>query len=626
MRQFLSTAALLAACLPIAQPLCAEQDPPSPILTTSDAKDVLSYALPQIARVTHVDLDLTADFKAHVLRGTAKLDIVAQKTADQIVLDDKELVIQRITNARGQPLKWSVGADDDYKGAALTVEIGTERRIVITYCTDPQARALGWLPPELTAGKAKPYLFSQGESINNRSWIPTQDSPGIRQSWAAKITVPENLVATMSAERLTPKGIPGSAGWHSYRFRMDHNVPPYLIALAVGDLRFQAIDGRTGVFSEPSMLAKDAAELSDTGRMVTTAEAIYGGYRWGRYDVLVLPPSFPFGGMENPTLTFATPTIITGDKSNVDVVAHELAHSWSGNLVTNATWSDTWLNEGFTTYFENRIDEALYGKERAAMLADLVWDNLQRDLKGAPNPAATRLHGNPEGVYGELDYNKGSTFLRTIEHAVGRASWDTYLKSYFDRHAFQPQTSAGFLADLRANLIKGDQTLEAALDLDNWVYGTGLPTNAVHVRSSTLAKIDLTLAAIGAGAPVSSVLTSHWSTQEWLRFLNGLARTQSVARLDELDRTLGLSASANAYVRSAWLTLAIANRYEPAIPSIEQFLPSVGRGLLILPVYRALKAQGDWGMPIARQMFETSRRGYHPTIAGAISKLLNSKT
>ena len=195
------------------------------------------------------------------------------------------------------------------------------------------------------------------------------------------------------------------------------------------------------------MLAKDAAELSDTGKMVTVAESLYGKYRWGRYDVLVLPPSFPFGGMENPTLTFATPTIITGDKSNVDVIAHELAHSWSGNLVTNATWSDSWLNEGFTTYFENRIDEALYGKERAATLADLSWDDLQRDLKAAPDAKATRLHGDPEGVYGELDYTKGSTFLRTIEYTVGRARWDAYLRSYFDRHAFQPQTTAGFLAD-----------------------------------------------------------------------------------------------------------------------------------------------------------------------------------
>jgi len=625
MRPPFVTLALLIASAATAPAASATPDAPSPILTSPDAKDALSYARPEIARVTHVDLDLTADFKAHVMRGTATLDILARPGAREIVLDDKDLVISRITDARGRPLKWSVGASDDYKGAPLMIEIGTARRIVITYRSDPKARALGWLAPALTAGKKKPYLYSQGESINNRSWIPTQDSPGIRQSWSAKITVPSDLVAAMSAERLTPAGIPAARGWHSYRFRMDHNVPPYLIALAVGDLRFQAIDARTGIYSEPSVLAKDAAELSDTGKMVTTAESLYGKYRWGRYDVLVLPPSFPFGGMENPTLTFATPTIITGDKSNVDVIAHELAHSWSGNLVTNATWSDSWLNEGFTTYFENRIDEALYGKERAATLADLSWDDLQRDLKAAPDAKATRLHGDPEGVYGELDYTKGSTFLRTIEYTVGRARWDAYLRSYFDRHAFQPQTTAGFLADLRANLIKGDRALEAKLKLDQWAYGTGLPDNAVHVRSATLAKIDQTLVSVEAGAPIGSIDASHWSTQEWLRFLNGLPRKQSTERLAELDRTLGLSTSSNAYIRSAWLVLAIGNRYDPAIPSIAQFLPSVGRGLLILPVYAALKEQGDWGLPIARKVYATARQGYHPTIDATIDKMLGPK-
>lgn len=613
---------LIVSVSAIASVAHAAPDAPSPILTTPEAKDVLSYAVPQVARVTHVDLDLTADFTTHVMRGKATLDILAKPDAREIVLDDNKLVIAGITDAAGKPLKWSVGAHDEYKGAPLTVEIGNARRIVVTYQSDPGASALGWLPPALTAGKVKPYLYSQGESINNRSWIPTQDSPGIRQSWSARITVPSDLVAVMSAERLTPAGEPAAPGWHSYRFRMDHNVPPYLIALAVGDLKFQPLDARTGVYTEPSMLGRDAAELSDTGKMVDAAEALYGKYRWGRYDVLVLPPSFPFGGMENPTLTFATPTIITGDKSNVDVIAHELAHSWSGNLVTNATWSDSWLNEGFTTYFENRIDEALYGKERAATLADLLWDTLQRDLKEAPDPDATRLHGKPEGTYGELDYSKGSTFLRTIEYAVGRARWDAYLKSYFDRHAFQPQTTAGFLADLRANLIKGDAALEAKLQLDEWAYAPGLPANAVHVQSATLAKIDETLKRVNAGAPISSVDTAHWSTQEWLRFLNGLPRQQSAARLGEFDRTLGLSASHNAYIRSAWLVLAIANRYDPAVPSIADFLPSVGRGLLIFPVYRALKQQGDWGMPIARRDYAIARKGYHPTVVATLDRLL----
>lgn len=597
---------------------------PSPILTTPEAKDVLSYARPEIARVTHVDLDLTADFAAKTMAGTATLDILAAPDSKQIILDDNGLVIASISDAAGHPLRWSVGASDAYKGAPLTVEIGAARRIVIRYRSSPDAGALQWLTPQLTAGKTKPYLFSQGESINNRSWIPTQDSPGIRQSWSAKITVPTGLTAVMSAERLTPQGEPAGQGQHSFRFRMDHPVPPYLIALAVGDLAFRTLGPNTGVYTEPAMLDRSATELSDTEKMVAAAGALYGPYRWGRYDILVLPPSFPFGGMENPTLTFATPTIITGDKSNVDVIAHELAHSWSGNLVTNATWSDSWLNEGFTTYFENRIVEAVYGKERAATQADLLWDGLQRDIKDAGGPASpsARLHGDPEGIHGELDYSKGSTFLRTIEQAVGRPRWDAYLRSYFDRHAFQPQTTAGFLADLRANLIKGDTALEAKLELDRWAYQPGLPDNAVHVHSATLAKVDEAIAAFGKGATVASIDGSHWSTQEWLRFLNGLPRQQSAPRLAELDKGYGLSASPNAYVRSAWLELAIANRYDPAVASLDQYLNSVGRMLFVVPLYKDLMAQGDWGAPIARRIYAKARATYHPVAVARIDKLL----
>lgn len=609
----------------IASPATAQHR--APILTGPEARDVLSYAQPEKARVTHVDLDLTVDFAKQRLAGMASLDIVAARGTSDIILDDDSLAIERVTDAAGHALRWSVGKAEPDKGAPLTIHMGAARRIVIHYVSAPGASALQWLPPALTAGKRQPFLFSQGEPTNNRSWIPTQDSPGIRQSWSARLTVPARLTAVMSATRLTPQGVAVGKGMKRFRFDMPHPVPPYLIALAVGDLGFRALGPTTGVYAEPVTLPRAAAEFSDTEKMVKAAAALYGPYRWGRYDILVLPPSFPFGGMENPTLTFATPTILTGDKSNVDVIAHELAHSWSGNLVTNATWSDVWLNEGFTTYFENRIDEAVYGKERAATLADLSWDNLQRDLTGAgeANAGATRLHGDPGGTFGELDYNKGATFLRTIEYRVGRARWDAYLRSYFDRHAFQPQTTAGFLADLRANLIKGDAALEHDLMLDRWAYAPGLPDNAVHVRSATLAAIDKDLAAFNGGAAATSIDTRHWSTQEWLRFLNGLPRQQSAARLAELDRAYGLSASPNAYVQSAWYVLAIANRYDPVVPSLDRYLHRIGRGLLIFPLYNGLKTQGDWGMPIARRIYATARATYHPTIAAALDKRLAAK-
>ena len=594
----------------------------APILTGPEAKDTLSYAEPEKARVIHVDLDLTADFAKQRLAGVATLDIVAAAGVSEIILDDDGLTISAITDLAGRPLHWSVGQAEPDKGAPLTVKFGKARRIVIHYASAPGASALQWLPPSLTAGKRRPFLFSQGEPNNNRSWIPTQDSPGIRQSWSARVTVPASLTAVMSASRLSPKGVPTAKGMHRFRFDMPHAVPPYLIALAVGDLGFRALGPRTGVWAEPATLPRAAAEFSDTEKMMKAAEALYGPYRWGRYDILVLPPSFPYGGMENPTLTFATPTILTGDKSNVDVIAHELAHSWSGNLVTNATWSDVWLNEGFTTYFENRIDEAVYGKERAATLADLSWDELQRDLKGAKEPDETRLHGDPNGSFGELDYNKGATFLRTIEFRVGRKRWDAYLRSYFDRHAFQPQTTAGFLADLRANLIKGDAALERELMLDKWAYAAGLPDNAVHVKSATLRAVDADLAKFDGGAAAASIATHRWSTQEWIRFLDGLPRRQGAARLAEMDKAWGMSTSPNAYVQSHWFVLAIANRYDPVVPALDKYLHRIGRGLLIYPLYDGLKAQGDWGLPIARRIFATARTTYHPTVAANLDKKL----
>ncbi|WP_331932693.1 M1 family metallopeptidase [Phenylobacterium sp.] len=595
----------------------------APILTTPEARDVKTYAQPQVARVTHVDLDLAVDFATKTMQGVAVMDVLAAKDAKAIVLDTLDLNIIKITDGEGKDLPWRLGSNNEELGAPLTVELRGANRIIVHYRTAPGARALQWLEPSLTDGKRKPYLFSQGQDINNRSWIPTQDSPGIRQTWAARIVVLSDLVAVMSGEKLTPEGEPTADGRKAYRFRMDHSVPPYLIALAVGDLEFRALGPRTGVYTEPSMMDRAASELVDTEKMVTTAEALYGPYRWGRYDVLVLPPSFPFGGMENPTLTFLTPTFITGDRANVGLVAHELAHSWSGNLVTNATWPDSWLNEGFTTYFENRIMEALYGPARSKMEADLDWDGMQADIKAAGGPKAerTKLHGD---VGGQLAYFKGATFLRTIETTVGRERWDAYLRSYFDRHAFQPQTTAGFLADLRANLIKGDKALEAQLQLDRWAYGAGLPENAVHLKSEALARVDEQIQSFVGGAPATSVTASAWTTHEWLRFLNGLPRQLSKAQLDDLDATFGLSVSTNSYVRSAWLELAIANRYEPAIASLDEFLSSVGRGLFIRPLYAGLMKDRSWGQPIARRIFEKAKSTYHPTVAAGLQRMINA--
>ncbi|MBV9881708.1 MAG: M1 family metallopeptidase [Sphingomonadaceae bacterium] len=620
-RLILAAASVLCAGMSAAAPPAV-----APILTTPEARDVHSYARPEVARVTHVALDLDADFTAHRMAGTATLDILAARGGNEIVLDDEDLEIQAITDARGRPLHWSLGQGDATHGRPLIVEIGAARRIVIRYRSAPEAAALQWLTPAQTVGRNHPYLLSQGESILNRSWIPTQDSPGIRQTWEARITVPAPLTAVMSGERLSPRGVPAGPGRRAFRFRMTHPVAPYLIAIAVGDIAFRALGPRTGVWTEPAMLDRAASELRDTEAMVAAAERLYGPYRWGRYDMIVLPPSFPYGGMENPTLTFLTPTVIAGDRSLVSVIAHELSHSWSGNLVTNAVWSDSWLNEGFTTYAENRVMELVYGPHRASQEAALSWDDMQAALRQlGPTSPATALHhdfDDPDGTNSGIIYDKGAIFLRTIEHIVGRPRWDAYLRSYFDRHAFQPMTSAGFLADLRANLIRGDRALEDRLQLDRWVYQPGVPDNAARPDPAAFAEVDAAVRTFDAGGPADGAAFARWNWAERVRFLKGIAQRQSQARLAELDRAFRLADSGNSEVLFAWLRLALANRYEPAVPAAERFLQAMGRMRFVVPIFQALVAQGDWGLPIAQRIYAETRAGYHSVTRDRVDRLL----
>jgi len=598
----------------------------APVLTTPDAVDTHSFARPLEARVTHVALDLDVDFDARRLGGTARIDIDRRPGAKEIVLDDNGLEIDGVTDAAKHALPWKVGTKDSNLGAPLVIALRPDtRRIIVTYKSAASAGALLWLTSEQTAGKKAPFLFSQGESIENRSWIPTQDSPGIRQSWEATIHVPAGMTAVMSAPRAEQPITQG--GESVFSFRMAHSVAPYMIAIAVGDLAFKPLGPRTGVWAEPVTLNAAARELSDTEKMVAAAEKLYGPYRWGRYDVLVLPPSFPYGGEENPNMTFLTPTFIVGDKSLVSLVAHELAHSWSGNLATNATWNDFWLNEGMTTYAERRIVEELYGKKVAEEQIALGIDALNKAVEeaGGPNSPDTRLHldlkgRHPDTGLSDIAYEKGAAFLRTIEAIVGRDRFDAWLKGWFDRHAFQPATSAMFLADLRANLVKGDKSFENKLMLDRWVYQPGIPSNMARPPANTFAEQDKAAAAF-AGGGASPTAWSRWTTDERLRFLNRLPRKLPKARLDALQSAFDLNRTANMEVRFAWLALAVGNRYDPAAGSLQQFLTSQGRGKFVRPLIQALAKDRQWGRPIAARIYGEVRPFYHRLVTRDLDKL-----
>ncbi|MFL6747836.1 MAG: M1 family metallopeptidase [Sphingomicrobium sp.] len=598
----------------------------APILDAPDAVDVHSHAKPLEARVTHLALDLDVDFDARRIGGTATLDIDAKPDATEIILDDKGLEISAITDQAGNPLPYKVGAMDENLGAPLTIRIGDKRKIIIRYKSAPEAGALQWLTPEQTAGKKHPFLLSQGESIENRTWIPTQDSPGIRQSWEARISVPQPLTAVMSAPRSGEPAVDGDR--RTFAFRMDHPVAPYLIAIGVGDLAFRELGPRSGVWTEPVMLDKAAAELSDTEKMIDAAEALYGPYKWGRYDMLVLPPSFPFGGMENPTLTFLTPTFIAGDKSLVSLVAHELAHSWSGNLATNATWSDFWLNEGMTSYAERRIVEAIYGPKVAAQQVALGLDAMNKAIaeNGGPANPDTRLHidlkgRHPDSGLTDIAYEKGAAFLRTIEVTVGRKRFDDWLKGWFDRHQFQPVTTSIFLEDIREHLVKGDRALEDRLQLDRWVAQPGIPDNIAPADPRAFAEVDAAVTAFKGGKLPATAAWQRWTTDERLRFLTRIDRKQPAGRLEALDKAFNLSRSGNNELRFAFLSLAVENRFGPAVPALEEFLTMQGRRKFVRPLITALAEDRQWGRPIAVRVYAKARPSYHPVTMRDLDKL-----
>ncbi|MEL6614875.1 MAG: M1 family metallopeptidase, partial [Bacteroidota bacterium] len=446
----------------------------------------------------------------------------------------------------------------------------------------------------------------------------------------ADVTVPAGLTAVMSAEGNGDAPEVADGDRETYSFSLDRPIPPYLIALAIGDLEFREIGPRTGVWAEPSVVEDAQDEFAEVEAMMESAEALYGEYRWGRYDILVLPPSFPFGGMENPLLTFATPTILAGDRSLVSLVAHELAHSWSGNLVTNATWDDFWLNEGFTSYFENRIMEEIKGEEYAQMLESLSRTGLDAELTELDEPdqhLRLALDGrDPDDGMTSVAYDKGALFLRHIEEQAGREAFDGWLRGYFDRHAFQPMTTERFLEDFDTHLIAGDSTLRAEIDPEAWIYGPGLPANAPSVTSEAFARAEAqaaTFADEDNPTPPDSLETDGWSTQEWLHFLGSMPDDLTTFQLSALDDAFGFNEIGNSEIRFAWLRLAIARRHNPAVESLEEFLTSQGRRKFVLPLFRDLTAT-SWGRPIADRIYRAARPGYHSITYRSVDEVMDA--
>ena len=570
--------------------------------------------------IKNTHLELSVNFQEKKIKGSVTHQFDKNRKVDLLKLDSKYLKIDSIQDGNGNSLEYSIGEFDELLGSALTVILNSESsEVVIFYETTDKSEALDWLLPNQTAGKTFPFMYTQGQSIFTRSWIPIQDTPGIRITYTAKINTPKNMMAVMSAAN--PQKIDTN---NVYSFEMKQPIPPYLIALAVGNLEFKAIDFRTGVYAEPSMVDECANELVDMGKMVDVAEQLYGKYDWDRYDVIVLPPSFPFGGMENPRLTFATPTIIAGDRSLVSLIAHELAHSWSGNLVTNATWNDFWLNEGFTVYFERRIMEALYGRDYSEMLALLGFQDLQNQVDNSiPSMQLLRLNmigKHPDDAMTDIAYEKGYFFLRMLEENIGRDKMDVFLKKYFNDHKFQTIITNEFLSYLKENLL--DDNFKG-LNVGQWVFDSGIPENCPKVNSLRFKKVESSVATfLDGGAQELKIISEKWSTHEWLHFLKHLPESLNENQMADLDKAFDLSNSGNSEILAVWFLQSIKNDYRPAFENLEKFLVKIGRRKFLQPLYLELSKNKEhkiW----AKKVYQKARNNYHYVSFNTIDNILN---
>ncbi len=585
--------------------------------------DPHSAALPDEAVVTHLHLKLDVDFNEENLKGTATWSIKTALSASKIMFDAGGLIINHITDQNGKNLSYELIKRNDYLGDALKVSITPATTIVsINYQTGKNAYALQWLTPEQTSGKKYPFLYTQSESIAARSWLPCQDSPGIRFTYDAVVQVPKDLMAVMSAVNPVAKNNTGL-----YAFIMKQSIPSYLMALAVGDIRFHVIGKRTGVYAEPVVLPKAVYEFADMEKMLETAEKLYGPYRWQRYDLIVLPPSFPFGGMENPRITFTTPTILAGDRSLVSLVAHEMAHSWSGNLVTNATWNDFWLNEGFTVFLERRIDEELYGKSFTDMEAFLGLRDLKETINemGANNPD-TKLKLNldnrdPDDGMNDIAYEKGYNFLKVLQQRIGKEAFDAFLKRYFNDNAFTGMTTENFILYMNKYLIDPNIKAYSGMNVNDWVYEPGLPSNCIPIKAERFLIIDSLSNLLIHGVKASSLNTTNWSTQEWIHFINRLDTSSLSKRLGEFDEAFHFTTSGNSEIQAAWYLLAVKNQYQTAYPQMESFLIQIGRRKYLMPLYKELIKTPE-GQKLAVSIFSKAKANYHPIAQKSVEEIL----
>ncbi|KAF4018749.1 hypothetical protein G4228_009958 [Cervus hanglu yarkandensis] len=470
-------------------------------------------------------------------------------------------IFQAIKGFRNSPVPFS------HYGQALCVRFpqpcaaGERLQVRITYRVG-EGPGVCWLAPEQTAGKKKPFVYTQGQAVLNRAFFPCFDTPAVKCRYSALLEVPDGFTAVMSADAWEERGP------NKFFFRMSQPIPSYLIALAIGDLVSAEVGPRSRVWAEPCLI--NAAKEEYNGvieEFLATGEKLFGPYVWGRYDVLFMPPSFPFGGMENPCLTFVTPCLLAGDRSLADVIIHEIAHSWFGNLVTNANWGEFWLNEGFTMYAQRRISSVLFGPAYTCLEAATGRALLRQhmDITGEDHPLnklRVRIEPgvDPDDTYNETPYEKGFCFISYLAHLVGdQDQFDDFLKAYVDEFKFQS--------------ILADDFLDFFLD-----YFPELKKKRVDSIPGNVKKLG--------------------------------------------EMYPKISNAQNAELRLRWGQIVLKNDHQEDFWKVKEFLHSQGKQKYTLPLYHAMMAGSAAAQTLAKETFAATAPQLHSNVVHYVQQIV----
>ncbi|KAM7197350.1 leukotriene A-4 hydrolase [Naviculisporaceae sp. PSN 640] len=587
-------------------------------------------------RTKHTTANLTIDFPKQRLRGSVILELESQtdKTSKEIVLDSSYVAVESIKVNSG-PSKWEIKDRHPVYGSPVHIAVpdgaakGEVVKLEIALATTGDCTALQWLTPEQTSSKKAPFMFSQCQAIHARSLFPCQDTPDVKSTYDFNITSPYPVVASGVQ---VPSEDGSSAGDNLYKFRQEVPIPSYLFALASGEIATAPIGKKSVVATGPGELEEAKWELEeDMDKFMEHAEKIVFPYKWGEYNVLVLPPSFPYGGMENPIYTFATPTIISGDRQNVDVIAHELSHSWSGNLVTSCSWEHFWLNEGWTTYLERRLVAAVHGDSAHFDFSAIIgWKALEESVNGyGKDHEFTKLVINhkaidPDDAFSTVPYEKGFHFIWYLDRLVGRENFDKFIPFYFSKWAtksldsfefkntfleFFSQPEYGSLADKIASI-----------DWDDRFYRPGLPPKPEFNTSLVDVCYDLAAKWEQKDFTPSPSDIAGWTGNQVLVFLNTLQSREaplSVEQSHKLGEVYNLEKGKNVELKAAYYQIAMRAKDDSVYQHVADLLGQVGRMKFVRPLYKSLNLVNR---DLAVKTFQKNRFFYHPICRQMVDK------